>query len=143
MAVSTDGETVVDVPAELAARARVFDTGHGRKTDPTDAHSIVALRTRRLQQLAVDEDLAVLRLLADRRDELSRGRTRTFNRLHRLLAELVLAGAPRHLSVLQAKAPLGTVRPRDPPGGPAWRWPPNSWPSWRLWTASSNSSSGG
>jgi hypothetical protein len=34
----------------------------------------------------------VLRLLADRRDELSRARTQTLNRLHRLLAELVPAG---------------------------------------------------
>lgn len=30
-----DGETVVDVPAKLAARVRVFDTGQGRKTDAT------------------------------------------------------------------------------------------------------------
>ncbi len=35
-----DGETVWDVPAKLAARVRVFDTGHGRKTDTTDAHSV-------------------------------------------------------------------------------------------------------
>jgi transposase len=28
-----DGETVLDVPAKLAARVRVFDTGHGRKTE--------------------------------------------------------------------------------------------------------------
>ena len=27
------GEQVLDVPAKLAARARVFDTGQGRKTD--------------------------------------------------------------------------------------------------------------
>jgi len=32
---------VLDVPAKLAARARVFDTGQGRKTDATDAHAIV------------------------------------------------------------------------------------------------------
>jgi hypothetical protein len=35
------GERVLDVPAKLAARARVFDTGQGRKTDATDAHAIV------------------------------------------------------------------------------------------------------
>ena len=29
-----DGEPVVDVPAKLSARARVFSTGQGRKTDP-------------------------------------------------------------------------------------------------------------
>ena len=34
------GETVVDVPAKLSARVRVFDTGQGRKTDPDDAHSV-------------------------------------------------------------------------------------------------------
>lgn len=27
------GERVVDVPPKLAARARLFDTGHNRKTD--------------------------------------------------------------------------------------------------------------
>ena len=34
------GEHVVDVPAKLAARVRLFDTGHNRKTDAPDAHSI-------------------------------------------------------------------------------------------------------
>ena len=113
-----DGETVVDVPAKLAARVRVFDTGQGRKTDATDAHAVVmvALRTRGLRQLIVDEELAVLRLLADRRDELSRTRTQTLNRLnrlHRLLTELVPGGAlpapDRHAGQDDARA----VRPRD------------------------------
>ena len=35
-----DGQDVVDVPAKLSARARVFATGQGRKTDATDAHSV-------------------------------------------------------------------------------------------------------
>ena len=50
------GERVLDVPAKLAARARVFDTGQGRKTDATDAHAvvIVALRDQGLGQLSVD-----------------------------------------------------------------------------------------
>src|SRR4051812_33510888 len=41
------GEHVIDVPAKLAARVRLFDTGHNRKTDALDAHSIaiVAVRT--------------------------------------------------------------------------------------------------
>ena len=30
-----DGERVLDVPAKLAARARVFDTGNAGKTEPT------------------------------------------------------------------------------------------------------------
>ena len=36
-----DGEQVVDVPPKLSARARVFAVGQGRKTDATDAHSVV------------------------------------------------------------------------------------------------------
>jgi transposase len=81
-----DGERVIDVPAKLAARVRVFDTGQGRKSDAVDAHSIaaVALRTPGLRVLhAEDADLQVLRLRVDRRDELSRTRIQTLNRLHR------------------------------------------------------------
>jgi transposase len=113
-----DGEQVVDVPAKLSARARVFSTGHGRKTDATDAHAIavVAVRTPGLNQVVVDDELVALRLLADRRDELAGARTRTVSRLHRLLLELIPGGAPRFLSALQAKALLATVRPRDVAG---------------------------
>lgn len=41
-----DREPVVDVPAKLSIRARMFDTGHHRKTDPHDAHAgaVVAVR---------------------------------------------------------------------------------------------------
>jgi transposase len=84
------------VPAKLAARTRVFSTGQGRKTDATDAHAIVmvALRDKGLRELSSDPDLAVLRLLCDRRDELSRARAQALNRLHRLFLELVPGGAP-------------------------------------------------
>src|SRR6266545_3037052 len=41
-----DGETVLDVPAKLSARVRVFDTGQGRKTDPVDAHSVAVAGLR-------------------------------------------------------------------------------------------------
>jgi len=60
-----DGERVLDVPAKLAARARVFDTGQGRRTGATGAHAIVmaALRDKGLRELGADPRLAVLRLL--------------------------------------------------------------------------------
>ena len=47
---------MVDVPAKLATRARLFDTGHNRKTDARDAHSVamVVVRTMGLRVLAVD-----------------------------------------------------------------------------------------
>lgn len=110
-----DGETVVDVPAKLAARVRVFDTGNARKTDATDAHAIAAaaLRTPDLQVLEFDEALVALRLLTDRRDELSARRVQTVNRLHRLLTELIPGGAGRDLSATQAKRLLASVRPRS------------------------------
>lgn len=40
-----DGEEVVDVPPKLSARARVFATGQGRKTDATDAHPVALVGT--------------------------------------------------------------------------------------------------
>jgi Transposase len=92
-----DGETVLDVPAKLSARARVFATGQGRKTDPVDAHSVAvaALRPIGLRQVVVDDATVALRLLADRRDELGRARTDVVNRLHVLLLDLVAGGAKR------------------------------------------------
>jgi transposase len=59
------GERVLDVPAKLAARARVFDTGQGRKTDATDAHAIVmvALRDKGLREVSTDPELMMLRML--------------------------------------------------------------------------------
>src|SRR5690606_7659741 len=81
------GEEVVDVPAKLAARVRLFDTGHNRKTDAHDAHSIamVAVRTVGLRVLAVDGELEALRMLVERRAALSRRRVQTVDRLQALL----------------------------------------------------------
>jgi transposase len=106
-----DGEPVLDVPAKLSARTRVFSTGQGRKTDATDAHSVavVALRTRSLRQVGRDDRTVALRLLADRRDELGAARTVTINRLHRLLVELVPGGAKKALTARQARALLTDV----------------------------------
>jgi transposase len=111
------GERVLDVPAKLAARARVFDTGQGRKTDAADAHTIVmvALRDKGLREVT-DPELVVLRMLCDRRDELSRSRVQALNRMHRLFLGLLPGGAPVKKSVSQYQAMLATVRPRDPAG---------------------------
>jgi transposase len=110
-----DGEIVVDVPAKLSARARVFSTGQGRKTDATDAHSIAvaALRTPDLLRVRPDDHSVALRMLADRRDELGTARTATVSRPHRLMLELIPGGAKQFLSTTQARTLLATVRPRD------------------------------
>jgi transposase len=110
-----DGEHVVDVPAKLSARARALDTGHNRKTDAHDAHAVavVAVRTTELRVLSYNEQLEALRMLADRRDELSRQRVQCVNRLQRLLSELTPGKAKKDLTSLQAKRILASVRPRD------------------------------
>ncbi|WP_226905174.1 IS110 family transposase [Phycicoccus mangrovi] len=112
------GEDVVDVPAKLAARVRLFDTGHNRKTDAHDAHSIavVAVRTKTLRVLTVDGELEALRMLVDHRDALSRRRVQSPNRLHTLLAELTPGQTKKDITALQAKALLAAVRPRDVAG---------------------------
>jgi transposase len=109
------GEDVVDVPAKLAARVRLFDTGHNRKTDALDAHSIamVAVRTNGLRVLQVDGELEALRMLADRREALTRRRVQTVDRLQALLAELLPGQAKRDITTGQAKRMLASVRPRD------------------------------
>ncbi|WP_344621159.1 IS110 family transposase, partial [Dactylosporangium salmoneum] len=108
-----DGETVIDVPAKLSARVRVFDTGQGRKTDLVDAHSVAVagLRTPGLRTVAADDHTVVLRLLVDRRDELGRARTEVVSRIHHLLLELVPGGAKKFLTRGQASYLLRTAPP--------------------------------
>jgi len=109
---------VIDVPPKLSAQVRVFATGNGRKTDPVDAHSVAmaAFHNHGLLHVEVDDDLLVLGMLADRRDELGRARTQTVNRLHRLLLELLAGGPKKDLSAKQARELIVTVKPRDLPG---------------------------
>jgi transposase len=99
----------------LAARARLLETGHGRKTDHIDARGVALVAAQRpdLARVTADDHTKVLRLLADRRDELTRERRRTMNRLHRHLRDLIPGGAPLHLSATKAAALLAKVRPTD------------------------------
>jgi transposase len=110
-----DSQEVVDVPPKLSARARVFATGQGRKTDATDAHSValVGARMSGLRPVVPNAQLGVLRLLVDRRRSLGEEHTRKVSQLHRLLLELLPGGAKQDLSAAQARALLSRVRPRD------------------------------
>jgi transposase len=113
---SGEGIAVVDVPAKLAARVRVLSTGHGRKSDAADALSvgIAALTATGLHTLVIDETAIALRALVDHRDDLVKTRTQTVNRLHRLLIQLIPAGAPQRLSAQTAAELLCTVKPQTP-----------------------------
>ena len=112
------GEQVVDVPAKLSARMRVYATGQGRKTDDTDAHSIAlaGVRMTGLREVVSDQALEVLRLLVDRRRRIGEDHTRMVCQLHQLLLELLPGGAKKDLSAAQARRLLAGVRPKDVAG---------------------------
>jgi transposase len=108
-----DGELVLDVPAKLAARVRVYSRGHGRKTDKHDAVSagLAALDGTGILPVTSDDATVSLRLLCDRREELTALRTQAVCRLHRLLAELTPGGMRGELSANKAQALLARIRP--------------------------------
>jgi transposase/uncharacterized protein YuzE len=113
-----EGEMVLDVPAKLAARVRVYSRGHGRKTDKDDAVSVglAALDGTGVTPVTRDGALVSLRLLCDRREELTAQRTQAVCRLHRLLAELTPGGMRRELTANKAQALLALIRPADDVG---------------------------
>ena len=90
--------------------------GHARKTDALDAASVaaVAVHQPRLRLVRAEGDSVGLRLLSDRRDDLAEERTRTVNRLHALLRDLVAGGAKRNLSATHAAGLLRRRAPDDP-----------------------------
>jgi transposase len=109
----TAGETVVDVPATLAARTRVLGSGRSNKNDPNDAMSVAvtALRTRDLRRVQSVGNSEVLRLLAKRNADIGRQRSRVASRLHSLLVELVPGGISKEINVPKAVAFLANIRP--------------------------------
>jgi transposase len=112
------GETVLDVPPTLSARARLLDTARIDKTDAHDARSaaVVALRHSKLRTVRLEDHSAVLRLLAKRHHDLVAHRTRAVCRLHTVLCLLVAGGLPRQLSAVRAAAELRRIRPDDQVG---------------------------
>jgi transposase len=109
------GETVLDVPAALSARARLLDSGRKDKTDSHDARSaaIVALRNRNLRSVVLEDHRQVLRLLAHRHHQLTAARTRAICRLHAVLCEMVEGGLSKNLSAKRAASELRKFRPTD------------------------------
>lgn len=112
------GERVVDVPAKLAARARLLDVGHGRKTDAHDAHSVAvaAVRAGNLRVLRVDGELEALRMLTDRRDALSRRRADRRSAPGAALRAAAGSGRRRTSPQVRRRPMLACVHPRDVAG---------------------------
>jgi len=111
------GEEVVNVPPKLSAKVRVLSTGNARKNDHLDATftALAALRNERLARIHPEDGLEgrveVLRLLTERREDLVAERTRTLNRLHVLLRNLLSDGVAKGLSAEAAAKLLRRARP--------------------------------
>jgi len=105
------GETVLNVPATLAARVRVLGTGRSNKNDPNDARSvaIAALRAPGLAAVRPADHASVLRLLAKRHTQLTSSRTRTACRLHALLTDLIPGGSAPKLKAKRAQQVLDAM----------------------------------
>jgi transposase len=138
------GEQVVDVPAKLAARARMLGTGNPRQDRP--GRGLLGGGRRHPPPAAAPGhprgQTVVLRLLSDRRDDLVAERTRTLNRLHVLLAELHPGGAKRELTATPAAALLRQVRPITVVDSSASGSPTSCWPMGVAWTARSDGQPG-
>lgn len=107
------GETVIDVPPTLSARVRLLSGGSARKTDAHDARStaVAALHGAKLRMVGAEDLTVVLRLLSDRRDQLSRERNRIVCRLHDQFRDLREGGAKLNLTADQAARLLKGIRP--------------------------------
>lgn len=112
------GEPVLDVPAKLSTRVRVYSTGHGSKTDRADAVATAraALHSKHLRWVQADDVNVALRLMTDRREDLVWSRTQTVSRLHRLIRELIPGGTGRDLSAERAFGLVSGLELDDPAG---------------------------
>jgi transposase len=116
------GEQVVDVPPKLSAKVRVLSTGNARKNDHLDATftALAALRNDQLASVQPEDGpeghAEILRLLTERREDLVAERTRSLNRLHVLLRDLLSDPVGKQLSADAAARLLRRARPRHPAG---------------------------
>jgi transposase len=102
------------VPPKVSARVRVLSTGNSRKNDGLDALATALAATRNERLAAVDAEAAseTMRLLSERREDLVAERTRSLNRLHALLRDLLPGGVAGKLSAERAARILRGVRPK-------------------------------
>jgi transposase len=102
------GETVLDVPATLAARVRVLASGSSSKNDRHDARSVAvaALRSPSLHPVGVSQHREVLRLLARRNTDIGDQRTRVVCRLRAAINELCPGGIAKELNASDAQQVL-------------------------------------
>lgn len=107
------GETVLDVPATATARVRQLSRGGRRKNDAIDAAAAASVAAERgdATPVAMEGTSTVLKMLDERRTNLTQQRTRTVNQLHAMLRDLLPGGAPTDLTATRAKAAITGLRP--------------------------------
>lgn len=110
------GEAVFNVPATLAARARVLGSGQSNKNDPNDARSvaIAALRSPGLRRVMASDHGEVLRLLVKRNTEIGAERKRVVCRIHAVLAALEPGGIAKEINASDVERLLAKVVPTTP-----------------------------
>jgi transposase len=103
------------VPPKLSARVRVLSSGNARKNDGLDAlaTALAASRNERLAPVDPEGASEALRLLSERREDLVAERTRSLNRLHALLRDLLPGGVAGKLSAERASRILRGIRPQS------------------------------
>lgn len=107
------GESVTDVPATATTRVRELSRGGRRKNDTLDAAAAACVAALQGDAVPVEAEGAstVLRMLDERRTNLTRQRTRTVNQLHAVLRELLPGGVSTDLTASQASDALRRIRP--------------------------------
>ncbi|WP_433206508.1 IS110 family transposase [Nocardia sp. CA-107356] len=110
------GETVTDVPSTATARVRELSRGGRRKNDNIDAAAAASVAALHGDAVPVEAEGAstVLRMLDERRTNLTRQRTRTINQLHAVMRELLPGGVSTDLTANQAADAVRRVRPSSP-----------------------------
>jgi transposase len=100
-------------PGRRGRRPRLLSGGSARKTDAHNDRStaIAAQHGAKLRMVAAEAPTMVLRLLSDRRDQLSRERNRIVCRLHDQFRDLKGGGAKLNLTADQAARTLKGIRP--------------------------------
>jgi len=110
------GERVLDVPAKLAARVRLLQSGNTSKNDPDDAYSVAvaALQSKARCPVLAEDHAVVLKIWAKRHRDLARAYNQACCRLHAVLRP----GARRNPPGDQRREGRGDPR-ADHPSGPA------------------------
>jgi hypothetical protein len=95
-------------------RAATASAARGRSGSSRTGEHVVAVRTKTLRVLSYDAELEVLRMLVDRRDELSKAKVQAVSRLHQLLSKLVPGQSKEGLHRLAGQGDSGLGAPPRP-----------------------------